>query len=135
MTVPNPTIPFRALRLVLPALALILAQGCAQQWQKTELYFGLSRPDGSVIDPGEWAVFLAREVTPRFPDGLTVVEADGQWQTDGGPITREPARVLILIYPPHTDAGRRIDDIRQAYLRQFDQTSVLRVDQRVKADF
>ncbi len=32
------------------------------------------------------ALVLAAEVTPRFPDGLTVVEAGGQWRDGKGAI-------------------------------------------------
>ena len=36
-----------------------------------------------------WTQFLAREVTPRFPDGLTVYETTGQWRD---PATQKIAR-------------------------------------------
>jgi hypothetical protein len=40
---------------------------------RTTLYFGLSRPKGSVSEL-EWQIFLRDEATKRFPDGLTVVD-------------------------------------------------------------
>src|SRR5688500_17329335 len=46
---------------------------------RTTLYFGLARPSGVVSD-ANWQSFLRDEITPRFPDGLTVWEADGQWR-------------------------------------------------------
>ena len=50
---------------------------------RTTLYFGLARPKGSVSEL-EWQIFLRDEVTARFPQGLTVWEAEGQWKgTDG----------------------------------------------------
>jgi Protein of unknown function (DUF3574) len=52
---------------------------------RTTLYFGLSRPKGSVSEL-EWQIFMRDEVTKRFPDGLTVWQAEGQWQTPGGGI-------------------------------------------------
>jgi hypothetical protein len=39
---------------------------------RTTLYFGLSRPKGSVSEL-EWQIFMRDEVTRRFPDGLTSV--------------------------------------------------------------
>ena len=47
---------------------------------RTTLYFGLARPKGAVTEL-EWQLFLRDEVTKRFPDGLTVWEAEGQWRT------------------------------------------------------
>ena len=51
---------------------------------RTTLYFGLAHPLGKVSE-SQWQAFLREEVTPRFPDGLTVWQADGQWRTDCAP--------------------------------------------------
>ena len=58
---------------------------------RTTLYFGLARPKGSVSEL-EWQMFLRDEVTKRFPDGLTVWEAEGQWRTPAGSIDHEQSR-------------------------------------------
>ena len=52
---------------------------------RTTLYFGRTRPKGSVSEL-EWQMFLRDEVTQRFPEGLTVWEAEGQWRTATGSI-------------------------------------------------
>src|SRR5262245_50705626 len=65
----------------------------AQSQVRTTLYFGLTRPKG-VITELEWQVFLHDEVTKRFPDGLTVWDADGQWRTPAGTIDHERSKVL-----------------------------------------
>ena len=44
------------------------------------LYFGTQTPDGAVTAE-QWTQFLATDVTPRFPRGLTVWPAAGQWQS------------------------------------------------------
>ena len=64
----------------------------------TTLYFGLARPKGSVSEL-EWQVFLRDEVTTRFPEGLTVWEANGQWRRPDGEIDHERSRVLLLVHP------------------------------------
>src|SRR5262245_52146279 len=69
---------------------------------RTTLYFGLGRPKGMVSEL-EWQVFLRDEVTPRFPAGLTVWEAQGQWQSQGG-IGHERTKVLLLVHPDSKDA-------------------------------
>lgn len=95
------------------------------------LYFGRMRASG-IVTEAEWAQFLAEEVTPRFPDGLTVWGADGQWR-DGAQrvIVREPTFVLEVV---HTRAGSRDADIEAivtAYKKRFAQQSVLWIRDRV----
>jgi hypothetical protein len=69
-------------------------------------------------------------VTPRFPDGLTLVKGDGQFKGSDGVIVKEQSFVLILLYASdsYTDSSRRIDRIRRLYTKRFQQESVLRVD-------
>jgi hypothetical protein len=42
-----------------------------------ELLFGVSRKGAPVSDE-EWQSFVDQEVTPAFPDGLTILEGYGQ---------------------------------------------------------
>ncbi|MGN6517118.1 MAG: DUF3574 domain-containing protein [Rhizomicrobium sp.] len=90
---------------------------------RTELIFG-AREVGS----GAWNEFLAREVTPRFPEGLTALDGYGQWRGPNGIISREPSRVLLLWHKRGPVADRKIDAIRDAYKKRFRQLSVMRVD-------
>ncbi len=69
---------------------------------RTTLYFGTARPKGTVSEL-EWQVFLRDEVTTRFPDGLTVWDAQGQWRAPGGAIDQERSKVLLLV---HADSAR-----------------------------
>ena len=102
-----------------------------ESYKRTELYFGGSRPDGSVITPAEFELFLDKEVTPAFPDGLTWLEAHGQWM--GG---KEDSYVLIILYPfrDHS-ANRELEEIRTDYKAQFHQESVLRADSVERVSF
>jgi Protein of unknown function (DUF3574) len=119
-------------------LALLSLAACAhlqpQAWVQDTLYFGLSSPRGPVTE-GEWAGFLAQEVTPRFPHGLTTWKAAGQWSENGQPIVHEDSRVLEILHPPDEEDDSKIEAIRTAYKRRFLQQSVLRVSQRVDANF
>src|SRR5688572_23262582 len=98
-------------------------------YQRTELFFGLDKPTGGMVTAEEWDKFVAEIVTPRFPDGFTVDDALGQY-LDGNTLIREKSKQLILIYPRKlkTSASRKIEEIRRAYIKAFDQKSVLRVD-------
>jgi len=100
----------------------------ARVWQRTELYFGLSKPDGSRISDAEYQAFLDKEVTPRFSEGFTVLNGNGQIRSASGEIVREPSKVLVLFYVMGDSRSAAADAIRAAYRSQFQQESVLRVD-------
>jgi uncharacterized protein DUF3574 len=97
---------------------------------RTTLYFGLSRPKGSVSEL-EWQLFLRDEVTKRFPDGLTVWQAEGQWLTRAGSIAREQSKVVLLVHGDTAAARQSVQAVIQAYRRNFDQQSVLWESSRV----
>lgn len=84
---------------------------------------------------GEWEDFLAKEVTPRFPGGFTVLGARGQWRGAGGNISREPSKLLVVIRDTGRDSGNKLEEIRKVYVKRFNQESVLRTDTPVKASF
>lgn len=97
---------------------------------RTELFFGRSKPNGAEVSQEEFDAFLSDTITPEFPDGLTVLDAIGQFRDADGKVIREKAKVLILLYPSNTkrQSSRKIERIRTAYKTRFDQQSVLRVD-------
>ena len=91
---------------------------------RTTLYFGLARPKGSVSEL-EWQIFLRNEVTARFPDGLTVWEAEGQWRRPDGVIDHERSKVLLLVHPDTATARAAVQTVIARYRQRFDQESVL----------
>lgn len=97
------------------------------QWTEYQLFFGLGQSDGGTISEEEWREFLADTVTPRFPDGLTVLSGNGQWRDSSGEILREGSKLLIIYAPSGEDGRRAIDEISEEYERRFNQESVLRV--------
>lgn len=90
------------------------------------LYFGTDSPTGPVTVE-DWTDFLDSTVTPRFPDGLTVWEADGQWRNADGKLVQEDARVLNLVHPDSPAAEQAISELVALYKERFRQQSVLRV--------
>lgn len=97
---------------------------------RTTLYFGMSRPKGSVSEL-EWQLFLRDEVTKRFPDGLTVWQAEGQWLSPVGSIDREQSKVLLLVHADSAAARESVQAVIQSYRKTFDQQSVLWESSRV----
>lgn len=104
----------------------------AGKFYRTELYFGMNKPDGGAVSEEDWNKFLETEVTPRFPDGFTVLEGYGQFRDAAGKIVREQSRVLVIFYPKkqREAVNPKIEDLRAAYKKQFNQESVLRLDFR-----
>jgi hypothetical protein len=90
------------------------------------VYFGRNRPDGRVVTDGEWQRFLDEVVTPRFPAGLTVLSASGQWRGESGAVERERAQVLTLLHSGNEAARRAVAEVAGEYKRRFAQEAVLR---------
>lgn len=90
------------------------------------VYFGRNRPDGGVVTEGEWQGFLDEVVTPRFPDGLTVVHADGQWRGHSGAVERERAEILTVLHGGTVESRKAVSDVVGEYKRRFGQEAVLR---------
>lgn len=96
---------------------------------RTELFFGTAKVDG-VVTEEEFRKFIDEKVTPRFPDGLTVLKGDGQFRGEDNITIKEQSFLLILLYPQEsfTKSSQKIERIRELYKDQFAQESVLRVD-------
>jgi hypothetical protein len=126
--------------LLLLAGTLLLAEGVqpgsasstcragSQRLARVELFFGAPPSERA------WRRFVDVVVTPRFPDGLTVLHGDGQWRS-AGRLTREAARVVVIVYKKCPARDAAIEAIRTAYKMRFRQKSVLRVDTEACAAF
>ena len=117
-------------------LVLLLLAGCSATEPRcaglsgdaavtVQLLFGRSMKGGGRIDDAAWRDFLARSVTPRFPDGLTVLEGSGQWrQHSTGMIVSEPSTVVEIVTEGSAETLRRLDAIRAEYRDRFAQELV-----------
>ncbi|WP_210586430.1 DUF3574 domain-containing protein [Streptomyces sp. GESEQ-35] len=109
-----------------------------EPYVETQLFFGTARPDGGpAVTDRQFMAFIDKEVTPGFPNGLTVQSGRGQWKDASGTIEKERSYELILLYPlAEAGAGdRKIEEIRRDYEKAFGQESVGRVDDRAQVDF
>jgi Protein of unknown function (DUF3574) len=112
-----------------PAPATSAALSCAvgdTVLVRETLYFGRNRPGGGTVSDTEWRAFLAEVVTPRFPLGLTVQEATGQWKGSGGAVEQERSEIVTVFHPDDEPSRRSIHDIALEYKRRFQQEAVLR---------
>ncbi len=109
-----------------------------EPYQETRLYFGSERPGGQgPVGEGEFTRFLDREITPAFPEGLTVHHGRGQWRGQDGRIVHETSYEVVLLYPEKEaqERGAHIEHIRRTYEHRFRQDSVGRSDDKVSAGF
>ena len=90
------------------------------------LYFGRSTGGAETVTDDAWQSFLTDEITPRFPTGLTVLDATGQWLSGRGQILRERSKLVILLAPDTPESLQSTDEIARAYNDAFAQESVLR---------
>jgi len=98
-----------------------------------DLYFGRDKPAGGEVSEAEWAAFLAESVTPRFPDGLSVLNVEGQHRDPTGRIVRERTKLLVVVVFDAPAHQAKVSEIVEAYNRRFGQHGVFRAEYPVCA--
>jgi hypothetical protein len=86
------------------------------------------------VSEEDWKGFLADVVTPRFPDGFTVIDAYGQWRDPSvadAPVVREATKVLVIVHPATVETSAAVAEIKSLYKARFDQKSVFHTDASV----
>jgi Protein of unknown function (DUF3574) len=90
-----------------------------------QLLFGRKIGDRIAVSEAQWGRFVEREISPRFPDGLTVLDAKGAWRdTARRTIVHEPSKVVEIVLPGKPDDVEQLNQIAQAYKSRFQQQSV-----------
>jgi hypothetical protein len=93
--------------------------------QVAELLFGRNIGDRLGVSEAQWGRFVDREISPRFPDGLTVLDAKGEWRdTARHTIVHEPSKLVEIVLPGKDDDADELEAIAQAYKSRFRQQSV-----------
>jgi hypothetical protein len=88
-----------------------------------EMIFGRNIGQQVGVSEADFTRFLDEEVTPRFPDGLTVQESQGRWLYKGVDY-HEPGKVVTLILR-RADDRPKLAAIASAYEARFHQDAVL----------
>lgn len=126
------------------ALFLVLTSACAtgprprvsEPALSDRLFFGLTIPGGGgEITEEQWRAFVAEEVTPRFPDGMTLWRAEGQWRERDGTIVREPVLVIEIVHRYDLRLDEEINAIAVAFKQRFRQEAVMRVTTPARMEF
>lgn len=115
--------------------AIAEANPSQKTFLKDELYFGLSKPRGETVSESEWQEFVKEVITPRFREGLTILDGSGQFLNSAGILIREQSKIVILIYESSPEKERSVNEIIEIYKRRFQQESVLRTTAEVRVSF
>lgn len=110
----------------------------ASGWVRSELYFGVANEADATngISEAKWREFLDREVTSRFPDGLTVFDAYGQWLFRGNDQPgRLKSKLLVILHEDTPQRRADIEAIRLAWKQATGHQSVLWALQPVEVSF
>jgi hypothetical protein len=122
----------KGLRLLLVGVGLLgsgtgaLALECrAKQMVVVEMLFGRKIGDRIGVSETAFSRFVDREITTRFPEGLTVLSADGRWRdTKRKTVIREPSKMVMLAAADEPKTQEHIDAIVTAYKTRFKQQAV-----------
>ena len=102
------------------------------QYHKVELLFGLNA-EGKTISEEEWQKFVDQYITPAFPSGLTILNADGQWQSEQlKQVIKEKSKMVILICEKTSKTEEALKFIKEKYRALFKQESVLQIDSKTE---
>ena len=100
-------------------------RGAQKAQQVAELTFGRRIIGHIAVSETQWIQFLDNEITPRFPDGLSVFDAAGQWRDPTSKkIVRELSKIVLIVLPGNAEDLPRLNEIADAYKRRFQQQSV-----------
>jgi hypothetical protein len=100
-------------------------QGCPAgqaQLQTAQLFLGVKDP--AMPADRDLRRFVDQEVTPRFPDGVTVVDGGGQWKGSDNRMIREASKVVLVVLPAGGGQGK-VEAVRTAYRSKFKQEPVV----------
>ena len=100
---------------------------------EVDLYFGRDKQGGGEVSEAEWAAFLTDTVTPRFPDGLSVLNVEGQTREPSGRIVRERTKLMVVVVFDAPAHQGKVREIIEAYNSRFGQHGVFRSEQPVCA--
>jgi hypothetical protein len=100
-----------------------------------DLYFGRNIGSSLAVSDADWARFVDEEITPRFPDGLSVSDIAGQWKGEDGLVVREPAKVVMIVLSGEEAEYARLAAVGDAYRKRFRQESVMLVQRQACVGF
>ena len=98
------------MRLVGALIVLTTLAGCAsapkmaacpagqEELRTAQLFLGRGAPKSRSVDR-DIRRFVDEEISPRFPDGVTVMDGGGAWKGSENLLIREAAKVVLIVLP------------------------------------
>lgn len=106
-----------------------------ERLRTAQLFFGRDVEGRGAVSEPQFRKYVDEELTPRFPDGLTVLDGGGQWKGPENRLIRESSKVVLIVLPRGREASTRLEAARAAYKARFRQDSVLLVTQPACVSF
>ncbi|CAN7153710.1 DUF3574 domain-containing protein [Phenylobacterium sp. LjRoot225] len=100
-----------------------------------QLFFGRNIDEKPAVSEADFGKFVDEELTPRFPDGLTILDGGGQWRGPENKLIRESSKIVLIVLPAKGDVNKRIEAARNAYKTRFKQDTVLLITQAACVSF
>jgi hypothetical protein len=124
---------------LLAGCAALPVPGCAGGGEPrlvADLLFGRNIGDRLGVSDAAFARFVDAEVTPRFPDGLSILDARGQYRDrENGRLVREPSKIVTIVLGDEARDQPKLTAIAEAYKARFRQQSVGIVTRRACVSF
>ncbi|MBI5101143.1 MAG: DUF3574 domain-containing protein [Nitrospirae bacterium] len=126
---------------LMAVLFLFSACSSERQFVRTELHFSLCKNetcarDADFIADSEWQYFVDFVIAPKFPDGITIVDAQREWiNAQSRKMILERSKILVLLHKDGKSETEAIEYIRTSYKQLYRKNSVMKVDSKVEADF
>ena len=101
-----------------------------------ELLFGRNIGARTGVSEQAFRRFIDADVTPRFPDGFTVIDMSGQYRdTKRDRIIREPGKLILIALADETAGMTKVRELIDTYKRRFEQQSVGLITRRSCVSF
>ncbi|SKB49918.1 DUF3574 domain-containing protein [Sphingopyxis flava] len=102
----------------------------------SRIYFGMAIPSGGAVSKEDWAAFEAENIAAYFPDGYTVLPAEGAWRdTDTGQTIHEPTIVVEVAHDGSAQTQAAIRIVATIYKTLFHQQAVMVQTARAEVGF
>jgi len=140
--------PLLAAPLLAAVVAALAMGGCAsltrhadscppgqERLRTAQLFFGRNTGDQPRVTEADFRRYVDEELTPRFPDGLTILDGGGQWKGEENKLIREASKVVLIVLAKTGDQQPRLDAARDAYKTRFKQEAVMLITQPACVSF
>lgn len=100
-----------------------------ESMRTAQLFFGRNMGGKPGVSEADFQKFVDTELTPRFPQGLTILDGGGQWKGPENLLIREASKVVVLVFPRGVGGMGKVREVRETYKQRFKQDAVLTITQ------